>query len=86
MRDTPDDVARIYHDLLMSRSPAERVRMACSMHDTAKAIIRAGIPDDAWQTEAELKIETIRRFYREDFSAEEMERIVVGLRSHPKLQ
>ena len=83
MKDTPEAVEKMYHDLLMSRTPAERVRMACSMHATARAIIRAGIPDDAWETEKDLRIEVFKRFYREDFTPEEMDCIVEGLRSFP---
>jgi hypothetical protein len=85
VKDTPAEVEKIYHDLLMGRSVTERVRMACSMHATAKAIIRAGIPDNAWETEADLRIEVFRRFYHEDFTEQEMDRIVVGLRSHDLL-
>ena len=83
MKDTPEAVEKMYHDMLMSRTPAERVRMACSMHATARAIIRAGIPDDAWETEKDLRIEVFKRFYREDFTPEEMDRIVEGLRRFP---
>jgi hypothetical protein len=86
MRDTPPDVDAMYRDLLLSRTPAERVRMAASMHEAARAIIRAGIPDDCWETEADLRIEVFRRFYRQDFSPEEMARIVEGLRKHPRNQ
>ena len=84
MKDTPAEVQKMYHDLLMSRTPAERVQMVCSMHETARAIIRAGIPDDAWETEKDLRLEVFRRFYREDFTPEEMDRIVEGLRRFPR--
>lgn len=84
MRDTPPAVEAMYRELLMRRSPAERVRMAVSMHDAARAIIRAGIPDDCWETEVDLRLEVFRRFYRQDFSPEEMDRIVEGLRHHPR--
>jgi hypothetical protein len=86
MRDTPPAVDAMYRELLMSRTPGERVRMAASMHDAAKAIIRAGIPDDCWETEADLRIEVFRRFYRQDFSPDAMARIVEGLRKHPRNQ
>jgi hypothetical protein len=86
MRDTPPAVDAMYRALLMSRTPGERVRMAASMHEAAKAIIRAGIPDDCWETEADLRIEVFRRFYRQDFSPDEMARIVEGLRKHPRNQ
>ncbi len=84
MRDTPPAVDAMYRELLLSRTPADRVRMAAGMYDAAKAIIRAGIPDDCWETEVDLRIEVFRRFYRQDFSAEEMARIIEGLRKHPR--
>ncbi len=84
MNDTPPAVDAMYRELLMRKSPAERVRMAASMHDAAKAILRAGIPADCRHNEVDLRIEVFRRFYRQDFSPEEMARIVEGLRRHPR--
>jgi glutamine synthetase type III len=84
MNDTPPAVDAMYRELLMRKSPAERVRMAASMHDAAKAILRAGIPADCRHNEVDLRIEVFRRFYRQDFSSEEMDRIVEGLRAHPR--
>jgi len=82
MKDPTPSVESLYHDMLMSRSPAERVRMACSMNASARAIIRAGIPDDSWETEIDLRIEIFRRFYRADFTEAEMEPIVAKIRAH----
>lgn len=84
MRDTPPAVDAMYREILMSRTPADRVRMAASMYDAAKAIIRAGIPAECWETEADLRLEVFRRMYRQDFSPEEMKRIVEALRNHPR--
>jgi len=84
MKDTPASVEKMYHDQLMNRSGAERVLMACSMYTSAKAIIRACIPDDALETEEDLRIEVFKRFYREDFTVGEMDRIVEGLRKAEK--
>lgn len=84
MNDTPPAVDAMYRELLMRKSPAERVHMATSMHDAAKAILRAGIPADCHRNEVDLRIEVFRRFYRQDFSTEEMARIVEGLRRHPR--
>lgn len=86
MRDTPPAIDAMYRELLMSRTPGERVRMAASMHDAAKAIIRAGIPDECWETASDLRIEVFRRLYRQGFSPEEMDHIVEGLRKHPQNQ
>lgn len=64
MRDTPPAVDAMYRELLMSGTPADRVRMAAGMFDAARAIIRAGIPDDCWDTEADLRIEGLRNHPR----------------------
>ena len=84
MNDTPPAVDAMYRELLMKKSASERLCMAASMHDAAKAIVRAGIPADCRGTEVDLRIELFRRFYRQDFSSEEMTRIVEGLRNHPR--
>lgn len=41
--DTLPEVARRYRELLLRRSGEERLKMGCSMHATAKALVRASI-------------------------------------------
>ncbi len=43
MSDTPPHVEKLYREMLMSRSPAERLKMACDMFDTVRVLMTAGI-------------------------------------------
>ena len=41
MKDTSDALERKYRDMLLKRSGEERLKMGCSMHATAQALVRA---------------------------------------------
>jgi hypothetical protein len=43
MNDTSDSMAETYRALLLGLPPAERLRMACRMFDTARALLLAGL-------------------------------------------
>ena len=45
MSDTPEHVERLYNEMLLSRTPLERLRMASRMYDSAKKLVIAGIRD-----------------------------------------
>ena len=44
MNDTPPGVDELYRRMLLRRSPAERLCMACRMFSSARALARAGMP------------------------------------------
>ena len=46
MTDTSPEFEKRYREMLMSRSPAERMTMASRMFDTARAIVLASFPPD----------------------------------------
>ena len=79
MNDTPADVEERYHAMLMALAPEQRVRMACAMFGTAKALARAGLmaerSDDAEPSAAELFV----RLYGDDYEPEERGRIIAWL-------
>ena len=39
MKDTPEAVQQRFRQLIMQRSGEERLKMGCSMHQTAKALV-----------------------------------------------
>lgn len=81
MNDTSPEVATLYRRLLMSRSGAERLRMACEMFDAARALMRANLTaagDIA--SENELKVQIFLRTYGSDFTTSERARIIDGIR------
>jgi len=44
VNDTPPEVDELYRRMLLRRSPAERLCMACRMFSSARALARAGMP------------------------------------------
>jgi hypothetical protein len=80
MRDTPDDVEARLFTLYAGLTPGERLRMACSMFDTAVALIKAGILHEQPEiTEPKLREAIFRRLYSDCFTQEEMQRIIAYL-------
>lgn len=81
MNDTPPDVDAAFTAMFATLTPSERVRMMSEMFDTARRILVSGIraeqPDIS---DTELKVEVFLRTYRDDFSAEERDRIVAHIR------
>ena len=77
MNDTTPEVARIYRDLLMSRSGAERFRMGCELFDTAKAFALAGLRARGEEDVAE---RLFLRLYGSDFNDEDRSRIVAAIK------
>jgi hypothetical protein len=73
--DTPPHVQRLYHDLLMSRSPQERFMMGASMRAAAREIVLASIGErDDWREQLFL------RYYKRDFTPQQREKILARLR------
>ena len=46
MSNTSAEVEARFRRLMLARSPGERLAMACDMFSTAKALVRAGIPEE----------------------------------------
>lgn len=83
MNDTPPAVEAKYRDMLMAKSPAERVVMACRMFGTAKAFVQAGLlQQHGHLSRADLRRLTFLRFYGQDFSELEREKILRHLAAH----
>jgi hypothetical protein len=78
VKDTTTDAARMYRDLLCSKSGAERFRMGCEMFETAKAFALAGLRE---QGEEGLRERLFLRLYGHDFEPEERERILAAIRA-----
>jgi len=80
MNDTHPDIAVRFQNLMMRKSGEQRLRMGCSMHDTAKQIVRSAIYNSHPEiTDAEMKREIFLRFYGQDFSQTDKERILSTL-------
>lgn len=81
MNDTPPDVARAVRVMYQSRTPDERVRMACGMFDTAKALATAGIRlNTPGISDVDLRIALFERFYSRDVDARARAAIIGRIR------
>ncbi len=80
MTDTSPEVGRRYRELLLRRSGEERLRMGCSMHAAAQALVRASVLERHPQASAVvLRQALFLRFYGGDFDAESRARILARL-------
>jgi hypothetical protein len=77
MTDTPPDVAALHRRLLMERSGEERLKMAVSMNQTARALVWASIPKDLPETER--RVQFFLRLYGSDFSPERRDEIIAAI-------
>ena len=82
MNDTHPDVAGRFRNLMMSKTGQERLLMGCSMYDAAKEIVRSSIYNNhPGITEVEMRKEIFLRFYGQEFSRIEREKIILALTS-----
>jgi hypothetical protein len=82
MKDTSDAMEQKYRELLLKRSGEERLKMGCSMHAAAQALVRAS----ALQAEPSASPSSLRkvlflRFYGQDFDGATRKRILRALES-----
>jgi len=77
--DTPPEVDERYRRMLLARSPAERVRMACRMFATGRTLMKAGL---GAQDEPSERREVFLRLYGDDFTAPQREAILRTIEAH----
>ncbi len=77
MNDTSPIMEERFRNLLMARSGEERLKMGCSMHATATALVRAAIRENTPNASPEqTRRELFLRFYRQDFDPLTQQRIL----------
>jgi hypothetical protein len=81
MTDTSPEFAQFYFDKIMSLSPKERLRMGSSLYDTAREIVLSSLPEN--MSETEKKVQLFLRFYENDFTKEQLEKIIKRIRNSP---
>ncbi len=80
MKDTTPEIERKYQEMLLQRSGVERLKMGCSMHATAQALVRASVLEKNPQASpATLRRALFLRFYGHEFDAETREKILFAL-------
>ena len=76
MNDTSLDIEERMAEMIARRTPAERLRMASSMFDSAKKLMAAGLlHENGFLDEAQLRARIFLRLYGDCYSREEIERI-----------
>lgn len=78
--DTSPEAAEHFHRLLMARSGEDRVRMACDMFDTARALIIASLAPHVAADPAERSVALLFRLYERDLDPAFLMRIADDLR------
>jgi hypothetical protein len=84
MKDTSAAMERKFHEMLLARSPQERLVMTCRMFGTAKALIRAGLLHEYGCLDpGELRRRVFLRLNGDDFGEKERERIASHIAAWP---
>ena len=77
MNDTHESIERRFRRMMMSRAALTRLKMGCSMFDSAKRIVRSSILDQNPRLSAqEIKRAVFLRFYGQDFGREQQAKIL----------
>ena len=67
MTDTPPEVEKLYREMIMARTPEERMQMAFSMMATGRRIILSSLPEGL--SEAEKRRQLFERMYADELRA-----------------
>jgi hypothetical protein len=85
MNDTPPEVERRYHAMLLQRSSEARLLMGDSMYATARALVRASIlAATPHASPAEMRQQIFLRFYGHEFDAPARDKILAVLDAAPR--
>jgi len=77
MDDTSMEIKQRYKEMLLSKSPLERLRMASRMYDSGKKLAIAGILKERQHLDSSrLRGQLFIRIYGSDFSPADIERII----------
>ncbi|OIP91018.1 MAG: hypothetical protein AUK24_03520 [Syntrophaceae bacterium CG2_30_49_12] len=77
MSDTPTQIKQRYEEMLLSRTPSERLRMASRMYDSGRKLVISGIKIGRQPLNpSQLRGQLFLRMYGSDFTAAEIERII----------
>ena len=80
MTDTPSEIEQRFHDMMLARSGEDRLKMGCSMHTMAQALVRAyGEDKDTPLAPNALRRMMFLRFYGHEFNSETSKKILMSL-------
>ncbi len=81
MKDTPDKIQRKFRSMLLKRSGEERLKMGCSMHAAAWALVKASISE---KDPIAVNRALFLRFYGSEFEPKERKKILLAVRNAVK--
>jgi len=77
MHDTPPEIEERLREHYARLTPSERLRLVGSMYDAALTLMKAGIRQQHPEiTESDLRGELFKRLHGDDFTPEEIVRII----------
>ena len=80
MKDTSIEMEQRFRSMILARSGEDRLKMGCSMHETAQALVIASLKEKTPNlTREELRRALFLRFYRGDFDKDMSEEILATL-------
>ena len=80
MNDTSLSIEKRMALMITSRTPVDRLRMASSMFDTGKKLMKAGLQNEnGLLNEAQLRAQMFLKLYGESFTHAEIKRIVTTI-------
>lgn len=83
MNDTHPKIAELVIELMQKKTPYERLLMSSSMHATSKFLVMEAIKRNHPNiSPAKMRQEIFLKFYGDDFSEEQKEKILIFLATH----
>jgi len=80
MKDASPEIEGKFRDMLLQRSGGERLKMGCSMHSTARALVRASVLEkNPSATRSAIRKALFLRFYEKDYSPSTCKKILRAL-------
>lgn len=77
MNDTSTEMEERYREMIMSRSPADRLRMASRMYDSGAKLVISSIKNSNSQLGAsQMRRQFFLRMYGADFTEAEREKVI----------
>lgn len=84
MRDTRPEIEQRHRAMLLSRCSEERLKMGCSMHATARSLVRASVlARNPQASPSDLRRALFKRFHAYEFGLEDRVRIIAWLDREP---
>ena len=81
MKDTSDKMEHKFRDMLLRRSGEDRLKMGCSMHAAARALVKASISE---KDPIAVNRALFLRFYGDEFEPKQRKKILLALRKAAK--